>query len=192
MERLAAYAGPTWTSLKTSLLDYQFATLITVSQELLKAHDFAHLNQLKFHSYIFSLAVNQITFGNRGELYINIGSNTNGGVPGRLSGSGIMKENYFSAATNVANLAHPMFDGFIEYDALDDGSPVNATGVSVFAPGLRNPFGITLHSNGNLYGTDNGPNTGYGKYQLSVHINCRLEQHYQAYRCLCLLFLVYR
>ena len=98
-----------------------------------------------------------------GELYINIGSNTNGGVPGSLSGSGRLKENYFSAATNVADLAHPSFDGFIEYDAPDDGSPVNATGVSVFAPGLRNPFGLTLHSNGNLYGTDNGPNTGYGK-----------------------------
>lgn len=125
--------------------------------------------------------MNQITFGNQGELYINIGSNTNGGVPGRLSGSGIMKENYFSAATNVANLAHPMFDGFIEYDAIDDGSPVNATGVSVFAPGLRNPFGITLHSNGNLYGTDNGPNTGYGKDQLNVIIYCHLELHYQAY-----------
>ena len=106
--------------------------------------------------------MNQITFGNMGELYINIGSNTNGGVPGSLSGSGRLKENYFSAATNVANLGHPSFDGFIEYNALDDGSPINTTGVSVFAPGLRNPYGLTLHSNGNLYGTDNGPNTGYG------------------------------
>jgi glucose/arabinose dehydrogenase len=106
--------------------------------------------------------LNQIEFGNKGELYINIGSNTNGGVPGRLSGSGIQKENYFSAGTTVANLASPTFDGFIEYDAIDDGNPVNFTGVSVFAPGLRNPFGIMLHSNGFLYGTDNGPNTGYG------------------------------
>ena len=111
-------------------------------------------------------AVNQIQFGNNGELYINIGSNTNGGEPGSLSGSGKMKENYFSASTVVANLSNPLFDGFIEYDAPDDGSPINFNGVSVFAPGLRNPFGLTLHSNGNLYATDNGPNTGYGKMRV--------------------------
>jgi hypothetical protein len=109
------------------------------------------------------LAINQIEFGNNGELYINIGSNTNGGVPGRLSGSGRLKDSYFSAATIVANLADPLFDGFIEYDAPDDGAPINSNGISVFAPGLRNPFGLTMHSNGKLYSTDNGPNAGYGK-----------------------------
>jgi IPT/TIG domain/Glucose / Sorbosone dehydrogenase len=97
---------------------------------------------------------------------VNVGSNTNGGVPGRISGSGIMKENYFSAATLVIDLSNPSFDGFIEYDAPDDGSPINFNGVSVFAPGLRNPFGLTLHSNGNLYSTDNGPNAGYGKMKI--------------------------
>lgn len=77
-----------------------------------------------------------------------------------------MKENFFSASTIVAHLSLPSFDGFIEYDALDDGSPINYVGVSVFAPGLRNPFGLTLHSNGYLYATDNGPNTGYGKMRV--------------------------
>jgi IPT/TIG domain/Glucose / Sorbosone dehydrogenase len=115
---------------------------------------------------IHVVAVNQIQFGNKGELYINLGSNTNGGEPGRLSGSGRMKENYFSASTIVADLSHPNFDGFIEYDAPDDGSPINFYGISVFAPGLRNPFGLTLHSNGYLYATDNGPNTGYGKMRV--------------------------
>jgi glucose/arabinose dehydrogenase len=113
-----------------------------------------------------STAVNQIEFGNKGELYINIGSNTNGGIPGRLSGSGQLKENYFSAATLVADLSDAKFDGFIEYDAPDDGSPINYAGVFVFAPGLRNPFGLTMHSNGNLYGTDNGPNAGYGMFPV--------------------------
>jgi glucose/arabinose dehydrogenase len=107
--------------------------------------------------------VNQIEFDNTGKLYINIGSNTNGGVPGIISKSGRLKDNYFSASTVVADLANPLFDGFIEYDAPDDGSPINMVGVSIFAPGLRNPFGITLHSNGFLYGTDNGPNEIYGK-----------------------------
>ena len=113
--------------------------------------------------------MNQIQFGSNGELYVNVGSNTNGGVPSRLSGSGKMKENYFSASTLVIDLSHPSFDGFIEYDAPDDGSPINFKGVSVFASGLRNPFGLTMHSNGNLYATDNGPNSGYGK----MKIGCR-------------------
>ena len=78
-----------------------------------------------------------------------------------------MKENYFSAATLVADLSNPTFDGHIEYDALDDGSPTNYSGIFVFASGLRNPFGLTMHSNGNLYGTDNGPNLGYGTFDLS-------------------------
>ena len=109
-------------------------------------------------------AVNQIEFGNTGKLYINIGSNTNGGVPGKLSGTAQLKENYFSAATIVADLKNPLFDGFIEYDAPDDGSPINFFGVSIFAPGQRNPFGLVIHSNGYMYATDNGPNSGYGTF----------------------------
>ena len=98
------------------------------------------------------------------ELYIQIGSNTNGGIPGQLSGSQKQRENYFSAATLVANLG-PGFDGFITYDAEEDGNPITGfgpQGVEIFASGMRNPFGIVYHSNGNLYGTDNGPNLQYG------------------------------
>jgi len=62
----------------------------------------------------------------------------------------------------VAYLSDPDFNGFIEYDAPEDGVPLT-TGVEVFASGQRNPFGICLHSNGYLYGTDNGPNFGYGR-----------------------------
>jgi len=74
----------------------------------------------------------------------------------------VQKENYFSAATNVAYLSDPDFNGFSKYDRQDDGIPITK-GVEVFASGERNPFGICLHSNGYLYGTDNGPNIGYGK-----------------------------
>lgn len=129
------------------------------------------LTVLQYITIFFWKAVNQIQFGNKGELFVNIGSNTNGGVPGRISGSGKLKENYFSASTIVVDLSHPLFDGFIEYDAPDDGSPINFKGVSVFAPGLRNPFGLTLHSNGNLYATDNGPNSGYGKMKIGCSLS---------------------
>jgi hypothetical protein len=74
-----------------------------------------------------------------------------------------MKENYYSACTVVAYLADPLFNGRITYDALDDGTPNGGYGIKVFASGERNPLGIVLHSNGYLYGTDNGPNLSYGK-----------------------------
>jgi len=93
-------------------------------------------------------------------------SNTNGGIPGQLTGNQVQKENYFSAATNVAYLSDVNFNGNIQYSAADDGLPTT-TGVEVFASGERNPFGICLHSNGYLYGTDNGPNLGYVS---SVHL----------------------
>ena len=87
-------------------------------------------------------------------------SNTNGGIPGPLTGNQIQKENYFSAATNVAYLADANFNGNVQYDEPDNGVP-RTIGVEPFAYGERNPFGICLHSNGYLYGTDNGPNVGY-------------------------------
>ena len=55
-------------------------------------------------------------------------------------------------------MADSGFTGEITYDAPDDGVPNSDCGVEVWAAGQRNPFGIVLHSNGNLYGTDNGPN----------------------------------
>ena len=60
----------------------------------------------------------------------------------------------------MAYLSDPGFNGNILYSKQEDGVPTT-TGVEVFAHGNRNPFGICLHSNGNLYGTDNGPNLGY-------------------------------
>jgi glucose/arabinose dehydrogenase len=76
-----------------------------------------------------------------------------------------MRENFFSAATLVANFGQSCFSGALTYDAEIDGSPVTGygpRGVEVFAPGTRNPYDIVLHSNGYLYGTDNGPNGGFG------------------------------
>jgi len=97
-------------------------------------------------------------------LSLSCSSNTNGGRPGRSSGSRKQKENVLGSATLVAYLSSPGFDGTITYDSDDDGNQVGGLGsVEVFASGMRNPFGIVLHSNGRLYGTDNGPNFGYGK-----------------------------
>jgi IPT/TIG domain/Glucose / Sorbosone dehydrogenase len=72
------------------------------------------------------------------------------------------KEQALTAAVLVANLADPDFNGFIKYDQPDDGNIIEGS-VEVFASGLRNTFGIVLHSNGYMYGTDSGPNYGYGE-----------------------------
>jgi len=111
-------------------------------------------------SFVFLVIV--ALSGDNGELYLQIGSNTNQGLPGALTGKQIQKESYYSAATLVANVGDSQFDGTITYDAADDGVPNGGHGIDVFAAGFRNPYGITLHSNGNLYGTDNASNIGYG------------------------------
>jgi IPT/TIG domain/Glucose / Sorbosone dehydrogenase len=106
--------------------------------------------------------LNGITFGDNGELYFTSGSHTNGGIPGKLSSSGILKENFLSAAVSVAYLSHPDFNGTIRWSSPDDGNMISS-GIDLFAVGLRNPFGIVLHTNGRLYATDNGPNKDYGR-----------------------------
>lgn len=83
------------------------------------------------------------------------------GIPGELSGSQKMNENVFSAAALVAHVGRPDFNGDITYSKPDNGDIVSgggASGVELFATGLRNPYRILLHSNGKLYATDNGPN----------------------------------
>ena len=94
--------------------------------------------------------LNAMVFGDNGELYFALGSNTNGGVPGPLSGSKLLKENFLSAAVNVAYLFHPDFNGTITWTSPDDGNMI-AKGIDIFAPGLRNCFGLEYHSNGKLY-----------------------------------------
>jgi glucose/arabinose dehydrogenase/uncharacterized protein involved in tolerance to divalent cations len=105
--------------------------------------------------------INGMDFGSNGELYIQIGGNTNAGVPGALSSSGKQDEGVLSAATVVAHLSRKNYDGNVKYDVNEN--QISGFDVEVFASGERNPFDIVVHSNGNIYGTDNGPNNKYGK-----------------------------
>jgi hypothetical protein len=120
--------------------------------------------------------INAMEFGDKGELYVTIGSNTNGGVPGPLSQTQKLKENFLSAAVNVAYLADTDFDGTITWSDLDDGD-MDASGIESFAFGLRNPYGLVLHSNGELYATDNGPNWDYGKMLTSCNGDYQGDQY---------------
>lgn len=119
--------------------------------------------------------LNVINFGDQGELYINSGSNTNGGIPGPLSHSSQLKEHILSAAIIVAYLSHPDFNGTLTYTADDDGNLIG-TGVDVFASGLRNSYGATFHSNGKFYATVNGPNTGYGAFSTGCGENDQIPE----------------
>jgi hypothetical protein len=96
--------------------------------------------------------VNGLEFGDQGELYILVGSNTNAGVPGPLSSSGKQKDALHSGATLVAYLSRPNFQGQIELDQNGDIKNPEID-VELFAVGFRNPYGIVLHSNGYLYAT---------------------------------------
>lgn len=115
--------------------------------------------------------VNSLVWDNDGNLYAQIGGNTNGGIskPDDLVGG--VPESVMSAATVVIHLQEPGFDGAIRYTKYDDPATAKKITsdkfVECFAYGFRNSYGSVFHTNGHIYATDNGPNKGYGQKSLS-------------------------
>ena len=115
------------------------------------------------HSFFLTAAVSRFH-----HLFYAYNRNTNSGVKGALSGSQLLKENVLSAAMLVAHVSDPSFDGFLTYDAEDDGNLVGGVGsVEVFASGLRSAYDFIFHSSGRIFSTDNGPNLTYGDVSTS-------------------------
>ena len=116
--------------------------------------------------------INGMVFDNTGQIYVCVGGHTNAGIPNHNLGS--LDESPFSAAVLAATVGKAGFDGAISYRDAKTGLPsmdqndsrtVTSTGapdVRLHATGLRNAFGIVFATNGRLYATDNGPNTGFG------------------------------
>jgi glucose/arabinose dehydrogenase len=53
----------------------------------------------------------------------------------------------------VAYLSHPDLENTIEWSTPENGHMI-AKGIGIYAPGLRNLYGLVFHSNGKLYATD--------------------------------------
>jgi glucose/arabinose dehydrogenase len=114
---------------------------------------------------------NGISFDSAGTLYIAQGSGSNSGIPVQGSDT-YWHETPLSGAILVADIHAAGFDGAITYSP--SGPPnsdsIDQTGgdVTVYAPGLRNPYDLVLHSNGHIYATDNGPMSGTTSLSCSV------------------------
>ena len=107
---------------------------------------------------------NAIAFLPDGRMLITIGSFSNAGASTEGDGIGGVPENPLSAAVVIADYLKPGFDGAVVYDQYEDpGTALVVSGdVRTYVVGLRNSFGIVVHSNGEVYATDNGPNTNFG------------------------------
>lgn len=108
-----------------------------------------------------------IEFLPNGKMLISVGGFSNGGisVPGntKIDGIGGFPENPLSGAiiecpsTGVTNIKYST--------ALPGPAKITSGGAcKVYAPGVRNSFGMHYHTNGKLYATDNGPNDGFGPF----------------------------
>ena len=106
---------------------------------------------------------NGIVFDADGQLYIAQGGTSNNGVPGERFPR---PETPLSAAILIADVTDPGFDGASVYEPPGEASDtvILAGGdVRVFAAGFRNVYDLVVHSNGNVYATDNGPNAPDGE-----------------------------
>lgn len=110
--------------------------------------------------------VNMIQFDNQGNLLVTAGGSTNGGrsLPSDLIGGA--PDSPLSGAMLIAPVNQPGFNGVVEYDNPNDpaNTKVISGDVSVFSSGLRNCFAFVFHSNGYVYGVDQGPNEGFGDF----------------------------
>jgi hypothetical protein len=123
--------------------------------------------------------VNGLVFENNGDLLIAQSGNTNAGVAGNCS-LGQLPESPLSGAILRAHLSKPGFNGAVTYRVSSTGAANNdqmsgevvdvapGVDVTVLAAGFRNPFDLVQTTEGHLYGTDNGPNAGFGAASTSA------------------------
>lgn len=108
--------------------------------------------------------VNGLLFLPNGDLLVAVGGATNAGVPSFKLGW--MDETPLSSAILIASLSKgSAFNGNVRYDNYthpEQATQVDGFDVQVYASGFRNCFSMTLHTNGQVWATDNGPNKDFG------------------------------
>lgn len=112
--------------------------------------------------------VNSIVFDSYGGLLISSGGSTNAGVSSPNDFLGGIPDSPLSGAILLAPVQKRNFNGDITYTYPNKPakSVVRSGNVKVYASGVRNSFGICVHSNGKIYATDNGSNRRYGARSL--------------------------
>jgi glucose/arabinose dehydrogenase len=125
-------------------------------------------------------SINGLEFDGNGDLLIASGGNTNAGVAWDLIGG--IPESPLSGGILKAFTSRPSFNGLVQLRNRVTNLPVDdqrfaedavlAPGVDieVFAPGMRNPFDLLVHTSGAIYATDNGPNVNYGPASLGQNL----------------------
>lgn len=106
--------------------------------------------------------VNTLSFDNFGRMLITVGSATNAGVPDNLLGG--VADSPLSGSMLIASVEKNGFNGAVKYSSSSNPAAARKIGgqVETFAVGVRNSFGACVHSNGNIYATDNGGNPEFG------------------------------
>lgn len=100
-------------------------------------------------------SVNSLHFGPDDRLYIALGGNTGAGAPNTDNTEfGDRAEQPLSAALLVADVRNSTFDGSCA-NTVDMYGPAPCD-VRPYATGLRNMYDFVFHSNGSIYGADNG------------------------------------
>lgn len=117
-------------------------------------------------------SIDGMTFDENGDLIVSVGGNTNAGVKWPLLGD--VPESPLSGAVLRARISRSGFNGAIAYvdsvtqvpvdDQVLGGQVdvVDGVDIEVLASGMRHAYDLVLHTNGYVYSTDNGPNSGYG------------------------------
>lgn len=118
--------------------------------------------------------VNALLFLPNGDLLISIGGATNAGhnTPGNKLGG--QSESPLSGAVVIAKLSKgASFNGNVKYNQYTSPGTCKKTSgdVDVYAPGFRNCFGLTMMTDGDIWGTDNGGNFGYGDVSTNCNTN---------------------
>lgn len=114
-----------------------------------------------------------------GSLIVGVGGFTNGGVsvPGnkpvpndpkddKLGG---VSSNPLSAALVSCPYNKVTKIVYDQYSNPEKAKIVSPGACKVYASGFRNSFGMTVHTNGNLYATDNGPNASFGDFSTNCN-----------------------